>query len=336
MTHNPASRTLQHASRTVQQPSRTVRQPSRTLQQLPAGLHGAYLRAELIDAIGLPAVRQLIRTDQLVRYARHVLVDRRRMLEFPTRAAAGLLLAGPKAVLTSHTAALLHGCSAADSGTIHLVAGYERQVHRRADLVVHQGRFDPHDVVERNDLRVLALEVVIADLLCTGPRALALSCADQAMAGLNAELRAEFKAEVDHRIRERPDPRGQCRAAVLLDLASGVPESPAESRLLLELFDAGFPVPEPQFSVCDIAGRERYRLDFAWPEPMIGLEYDGHAAHAERVEADAAREADLRKRGWMIIRASAEDLRNPVRVTAAVRDAFARRGFVARRSDSVA
>jgi hypothetical protein len=316
--------------------SRTQQQASRTVEPLPPGLHGAYLRADLIAAIGLPAVRKLLRTEQLVRYVRHVLVDRRRMLEFPTRAAAGLLLGGPEAVLTSYTAAFLHGCSAADSGTVHLLAPYERQVHRRADLIMHQGTFDKRDVVERNGLRVLVLEVAIATLLCTAPRATALACTDQAMAGLPLESRAEFVAEVDHRIRQRPDPRGQCRAAVLLDLATGIPESPAESRLLLEMYDAGFPIPQPQLPVRDLDGHERYRLDFAWPEPMIGLEYDGHAAHAERADLDAMRDADLQKRGWIVIRASAEDLHDPGRVKLAVSTAFARRGFSARRSDSAA
>jgi hypothetical protein len=265
-----------------------------------------------------------------------VLVDRRRMLELNTRAAAGLLLAGPAAVLTGHTAALVHGCSAADPSMIHLVAGYHRQVHRRRDLVVHQGTFDEQDVLERDGLRVLALEVVLAGLLCSRAWATALACADQALAGLGTDRRAEFKAEVEHRIRARPDPRGQRRAAVLLDLATGRPESPAESRLLLVLFDAGLPVPEPQFPVRDLDGRERFRLDFAWPQHRVGLEYDGHAAHADRGELDAAREADLRKRGWTVIRASAADLRAPARVVLAVSMALSGRRHTAGRPDLVA
>ena len=125
---------------------------------------------------------------------------------------------------------------------------------------------------------------------------------------------------------------------------TGGPESPAESRMLLALFDAGLPVPELQHPVCDIDGRERYRLDFAWLEPMVALEYDGYAAHAERSERDAARDEDLRrrgwivvrataedlrKRGWMVVRATADDLRDPARLVSASRNALARRRFVA-------
>jgi hypothetical protein len=282
-----------------------------------------------VDLIGLPAVRSLVSSGRLVRFSRQVLVDRRYMTELPTRAAAALLTAGPRAVLTTHTAATMHGCTAADLGVIHVLVGYERQVRRRDDFVLHQGLFEEQDVLKIAGLRVLALEVVIAELLCTAAGSTALACADQAFAGLNPNVRAEFRAEVDHRIGCRPDSRGRRRAGVLLDLATGLPESPAESWLLLALFDSGLPVPEPQFPVCELDGRERYRLDFAWPEPMIAVEYDGYAAHAGRSEQDALRDEDLRRRGWLVIRATVDDLRNPARVVSAVRGAFSRRRFAA-------
>jgi hypothetical protein len=293
------------------------------------GLHGAYLRSRLVGSIGLPAVRSLVRGGRLVTYSRQVLIDRRRTLDLLTRAAAALLTAGPKSVLTSHTAALLHGCTAAEPGVIHLLAGYDQQLRRRRDLRLHQGSYETQDVVVRNGLRVLVLEVVIAELLCNAARPTALACADQAMAALDPRFRSEFRAEVEHRIRTRPDPRGRRRAGVLLDLVTGLAESPAESWMLLVMFDAGLPVPESQYPVCDLDGRERYRLDFAWPEAMIAVEYDGYAAHAERAERDEARDADLRRRGWTVVRAGAADLKDPARVLQAVAAALGRRRFVA-------
>lgn len=251
------------------------------------------------------------------------------MLELPTRAAAALLVAGPSSVLTSHTAALVHGCTAADDGAIHVLTGYERQVRRRNDIVFHQGTVDDNDVLELDGFRVMALEAVIADMLCTVARPTALACADQALAELMPQFRGEFRAEVAHRIRIRSDPRGRRRAGVLLDLATGLPESPAESAMLLALFDGGLPMPQPQYPVRDLDGRERYRLDFAWEEPKIALEYDGYEAHVGRERLDAARDEDLRRRGWTVIRATAGDLRKPGRMVAAVRAAFARRRFVA-------
>ncbi|MFL6145796.1 MAG: endonuclease domain-containing protein [Labedaea sp.] len=320
-----ASRALGQASLALGQPSSAPRQPA----ELPAGLHGAYRRDALVADIGLPAVRAMLRVGALVRFSRQVIVDRLRMPEHTTRAAAALLWAGQETALTSHTAALLHGCTAAEAGTIHLLAPYRCRVRCRDGVRVHRGAFDQQDVCERDGLPVLALDVVIAELLCTARRSTALACADQALAGLTPSAQAELRAELTWRITTRADPRGRRRAAGLLELATGRPESPAESAVLLTVVEAGLPVPRAQFPVHDLDGRERYRLDFAWPEPMIGLEYDGHAAHEGRTELDAARDADLRKRGWLIIRASAADLRDPARLISQIRATFTVRRFVA-------
>lgn len=297
--------------------------------ELPDGLHGAHLRSELVAAVGLAPVRSLLRTGELVRYSRYVLIERDRAGDLPTRAAAGLLHVGPEAALTSHSAALLFGCTAADRGTVHVLSRYHRKVPPRPGLALHHTFFEEDDVVELGGMRVMCLEIVITELLCTTYRPLALACADQALASLDPRFRGLFHADVDERLAARPDRRGTRRGRALLGLATGLPESPAESSVLVALYDAGLPIPIPQVPVLDIEGRERYRLDFAWEEPKIALEYDGYAAHESRDLADARRDADLRSRGWLVVRAGADDLREPRRMISDVRAAFAKRRFAA-------
>lgn len=296
---------------------------------LPKGLHGVFRRDELLGQLGLSEVRVLVRDGYLVRYSRDVLIDRRYLFDVLSRAAAALLFVGPKAVLTTHTSALLHGCSAADAGAIHVLSGYERKVRLRPGLVFHQGAVDDDDVIELHRLRTLRLVPTLAELLCTAYRPTALACADQALAAIDLIDRDRFRAEIADRISRRPDPRGTRRGEALLGLATGLPESPSESHLLLALFDAGLPLPTLQHSIRDLAGRERYRLDFAWEEPKVALEYDGFEAHEDRAECDSSRDADLRARGWLVIRARAADLRDPARVVRDLRAAFARRRFAA-------
>jgi hypothetical protein len=296
---------------------------------LPPGLHGAHRREDLSREIGPLRLRQLVRDGWLVPFSRKVLVERRRQLELLTRAAAVSLLAGSRAVLTSHTAARLLGCAAANDGCIHVLVDYHRKVPRVPGVIVHQGLFDEQDVLTLDGLRVLSLECAITELLCRASRRVALACADQAIALTPAEQRAEFRAEVLHRIGARPDPRGRRRSQILLNLASGLAESPAESWLLLGFFDAGFSVPSQQLPVFDINGREIYRLDFAWEEPMVAVEYDGYAAHVDRMVRDAERDLDLQRRGWTVIHADATDLHDPSRLHADVRRAFWRRRFAA-------
>ena len=296
---------------------------------LPQGLHGAYSRAELNKTLGQSEVLQALKGGGLVAVSRTVLVDARRATEFTTRAAAAVLIAGPEAVLSGPSALLVLGCTAPDPAPVHVVVPYHRKIRPRPGIKVHHGRVDEGDVREFDGLRVLVPDLALAELLCRGPRRTALASADQALGMLAENTRAEFRACVDERIRARVDSRGRRQGLALLDLATGLAESPMESWTLLALVDGGLPVPVQQFSITDLAGRELYRLDFAWPELRVAVEYDGYAAHEGRRDRDAARDEDLRRRGWTVIRASADDLADPARVIEAVRAAFRVRGLAA-------
>ncbi|WP_211348243.1 hypothetical protein [Saccharothrix texasensis] len=283
--------------------------------QLPPGLHGAYPRTRLHDRIGAPAVSRAIRDGHLINYSRTVVIQRQRMTDLRTRAAAALLMAGPDAVLTDHTAAWLHGCTAAETNRVHLLLDYDRRVRPRRDVAVHYHQYDPADVIQVEGLRCMVLDYAIADLLCRARhRSTALACADQALGALQPEQRAAFKADLAVRLATRRDHRGRRQGAFLLDLATGLPESPSESALLLTIAEAGFPLPELQYSVRDLDDREVWRLDFAWPDVRVALEYDGYAAHVDKAEADQARDEDLRRRGWKVLHADVSDLRIPTRL----------------------
>jgi very-short-patch-repair endonuclease len=212
---------------------------------------------------------------------------------------------------------------------VHVLVDYHRKRPDIPGMVVHQSLFAEQDVVLRDGLRVMVLEYALTELLCRESRRVALACADQALALTPPDQRAEFRAELLHRIETRRDPRGTRRSRILLGLATGLAESPAESWLLLDLFDGGISVPRQQVPVLDINGREIYRLDFAWEEPRVAVEYDGYAAHVDRLVRDAARDEDLRRRGWTVIHADADDLREPTRLHTEIRRAFRRRRFAA-------
>lgn len=297
---------------------------------LPDGLHGAFRRCELSRLVGQEQVRAAIQDGSLVRFAHGVVVDGRKRLNLMTRTAAALLLAGPDSVLFGFTALALHGCSAAAAtAPVHVLVPYARKLAKRPGIVVHQGVIGEHEVQEIAGLRAMILDVAVAEVLCRGDRWDALACADQAFASMPEADRPEFRATIEANVLGRRDSRGRRRARVLLELASGRPESPPESWILLVLTDGGLPVPICQHPVVDLWGRELYRLDFAWPELRIAVEYDGYEAHEGREDRDAAREEDLRRRGWTIIRATSADLRNPGRLIAEVKAAFMTRGLAA-------
>jgi hypothetical protein len=291
-----------------------------------AGLHGAHLRTDLVQSLGRRRVANAIATREVEPLWRGVLVESDRLLDPWTRAAAALLTAGPRAVVAGVTAAYLHGCRAVESPATHLLVPYGCETRSRKGLVVHRGRDFADDAVEVDGLRALPLDRVIADLLCTLPAPDALAVADEAM-GFAGDTSDLFRKQVARRIERRLDPRGTVRAAGLLDLASAGVDSPAESWIRLMVVEHGLPLPEVNWAIRDLDGKLRYRLDLAWPQLRIALEYDGYAAHAGREAEDRARRADLEARGWIVVVIRKEDLRAFTPVVTALRAAFARRGY---------
>jgi hypothetical protein len=297
------------------------------MEDVSGALHGACTRDQAVAALGEHGMRAALRAGLLCRLWRGVFVPVDRLLDPRTRAAAALLLVGEEAVLSGLTAAYLLGCDAAVScKDVHLTVPYSRRVHKRPGIVSHNDRFSAEDVVELAGLRVLALDLVIAELLCTGPRWSAVACADQALAGCALGQRSDFCDAVRERLRQRDNPKGVRGAHALVALVTAKAESPPESWLRLIVVDAGFPVPVPQFELCDLDGQVVYRLDLAWPTLRIALEYDGYEAHEDRVEHDAERDRRLVGRGWLTVRATAADLASPYRLLSELRKAFRARG----------
>src|SRR4051794_2858410 len=163
---------------------------------------------------------------ELVSFHKRVLVRRELATQLRTRAAAALLLAGERAVLTRHTAARMYGCTAADFAPIDILVPYTRRIDRLPGIVVHHGVFTEDDVAEVDGLPLLAPELVLADLLCRARRPTSLACADQMLGGLPEVQRPGFRDSVFRAISARADIRGTRQARVLLDLATGLPESP--------------------------------------------------------------------------------------------------------------
>src|SRR5205809_205362 len=68
--------------------------------------------------------------------------------------------------------------------------------------------------------------------------------------------------------------RGVAQARELLGWAEPLTESPMESRSRLQLLDAGLPRPVAQHPVRLLDGRW-VRLDLAYPERLLAVEFDG-------------------------------------------------------------
>ncbi|MFB6393950.1 DUF559 domain-containing protein [Polymorphospora sp. 2-325] len=117
--------------------------------------------------------------------------------------------------------------------------------------------------------------------------------------------------------RRRPGVDRFRRALALADPLSG---SPMETRLRLTLVKGGLPTPVLQFEIHDGRGGFIGRVDLAYPQWRIAIEYEGnHHRERSQFRRDIARLNALRAQGWLVLRFTADDvLRQPARLLALV------------------
>ena len=288
--------------------------------------NGACRRAAVVNELGRHAVGTALARGEVLAPWRGVLVDPHRAAEPLTIVAAAQLAVGPEAVVARTSAAFLHGLTALSPTPVHLLLPYETPKRSRPGIVIHNGSAAAVDREERSGVPVLGLDRTLTDIACTLRPSHALAVLDQALAGVPERDRPALRCRLRDRLAARPDPRGTRIGTRLVDLATGRAESPRESWLMWQVADLGFPLPEANLPVCDIEGRELYRLDVGWRKLRIAAEYDGYEAHAGRKAQDQARRADLKRRGWIVVVVEGDDGASCARLERELHEAFVGRG----------
>ena len=125
---------------------------------------------------------------------------------------------------------------------------------------------------------------------------------------------------------------------LVLRLADDRPESVGESRTVFMLYRGGVPAPEPQHELRDDYGDLIAKLDFAWPDIGVWLEFDGRQKYVKYLrDGESVVDAVLREKereqmvaeltGWRCIRITWADLEHP---TATVTRILAMLGITSR------
>jgi hypothetical protein len=135
----------------------------------------------------------------------------------------------------------------------------------------------------------------------------------RALATLDAALRS---GTCDHRgltltVLKQAGRRGIVAVRDLVPLADAAAESPMESEARLMMIDGGLRTPELQYELVDRHGR-LWRLDFAWPDVKVAVEYDGFDFHSdpEALRRDRQKRAALLELGWTVISPVFDDVRH--------------------------
>lgn len=210
---------------------------------------------------------------------------------------------GSKVPVCLGTAAALHGFDTEEPPDLHVLNPPRRQLRPCDGLVVHRRAGAPLVMVQGRRATSPAWTAVEVARSLRRPRALAT---------LDAALRSGAcnRADVWRAAIEQAGRRGIVAVRNLIPLADERAESPMESEARLAMLDGGLPTPELQYEIVDGNGELR-RLDFAWPDQRVAVEYDGMDWHSgpDAMKRDRRRQAALGDIGWLVIAIVFEDVR---------------------------
>jgi very-short-patch-repair endonuclease len=243
------------------------------------------------------------------------------------RSAGAAVLVEGRGVLAGYSAAELLGasCGPADAPAEVLMLRSGGQSYRCPGLRVHRDLVGPTETTDIDGRAVTNAARTAFDLARWAPALVEKVVAVDALAyTCGVALDDLVRLRLSH-----PGAWGARHLTAVLRHATTLAESPMETRIRMALWAAGLPPPTLQFDV-PAGGRVR-RLDLAYPEVKLAIEYDGEEHRTqERARRDLEREAALVALGWKILRFDAVTVyRSPARIARTVASEMRRRGQLA-------
>jgi very-short-patch-repair endonuclease len=288
------------------------------LPQLPAT--GNLWRTDQLQASGLNsrAIRHLVNRGGLVRlrygcYIRASLWEKQsptvRGLQLIHAHAHGTLTTSTGNFVYSHTsAARLHGLFLWNTDDlVHILLRVRPSGERLGkDVRGHTRPYADTEVTSLGRLRVTSLERTVVDCAMMLDYRQGLVLADHALRlGANLDLMNAMAGKVPRR-------SGVRNLRRVLANADTRAESAGETLTRELLARLKLPMPEAQVEVQSRAGR--HRLDFAWKEKKVALEFDGKVKYfdykptGEVLFQERRREKALTEDGWYFVRLEWKDL----------------------------
>lgn len=220
-----------------------------------------------------------------------------------------------------------------DLSVVHVTRPDRKTGRREAGVQQHRGRIVDGDVIRRNGVRVTSPERTMIELTTVAglePCLVAWNHFLQkkltTIEKVNSRYRALATGPADS-MEHWPD---TLTTELLLRLADPRIETVGESRTQCLLWKQRLPKPVPQYEVRDADGNLLGRVDFAWPEHKVFLEFDGMVKYEKFLrEGETASDAVVREKlreqricemGWRCIRITWADLAHPERTALRIRN----------------
>ncbi|WP_395694023.1 hypothetical protein [Nocardioides sp.] len=251
-------------------------------------------------------------------------------------ARAALRSARSPVMLTGPSAADELGAPVWDMGDeTHFARLDGRAGRREAGIVQHRTRVLVGDLTIRNGLPVASGTRTAVDMLT-------LTDPEHALVTINGLLHTgETTLDlIGQRVEGMAMNPHTLNAPIVLGLAEPRCESAGETRAMFLLWRHHLPRPQVQLVIVDARGRVVARVDFAWPELGVFLEFDGlEKYHRFRREGESIAEMVLREKrreelicgltGWRCIRMTWADLQRPARTAARIASTLAGQAWAA-------
>ncbi len=290
----------------------------RTIEALANGQFGVFARDQALE---LGATRRMI--DYRVQHGAWTIVLpgvlRAAVVasSLEQRAMAACLWSAPDGLVSHRTAAKLWAFEGITTDRMHVTVPAGRSLRSEKVTVHHTTDLLPADVARRGPIAVTSALRTAIDLA-------GVVAADVLEVAIESALRRRLFSVGQLRWRaEALMGTGRSGSAALRDLIArrdvGRTESGWEVRTAQVLVTAGFAAPTRQYSVRH-HGKEIARVDLAYPDAQVILEYDSDQWHAgtTRRHRDAARRNRLRALGWTVVEVTPETLRQPAELVAIV------------------
>lgn len=300
--------------------------------------HGVFTRREAV-ALGYHdhAIAMLVKAGDWVRVRRGAYVfgtewagmsERER---YAVLCRAAVQQARTDVVLSHLSSANEYGCPMweCDLSRVHLTRVDERAGRAEAGVVQHRGVIAEGDVVTPDD--------GLAHMSATRT-ALELTTAldvEHALVEIDFLLHEGLTTidELHQRYESMSRWPHTLTTDLVLRLADGRSESVGETRARFLCWTQHLPAPVPNYPIRNALGVEVARVDLAWPELGVFLEFDGRVKYeSRRREDESVVDCVLREKqresliceitGWRCIRITWADLYRPAEVAARIRALF--------------
>jgi very-short-patch-repair endonuclease len=183
---------------------------------------------------------------------------------------------------------------------------------RHEGLIIHETKMlNRADTTERDAIPVTTVERTLVDLGAVCAPVVVEMALDSALRRTLVTYRSVFQ------LLDRIGKQGRNGVGVLRQILRDrgddqrPTESPMETLLLRLIRGSGLPVPTPQVEIYNV-GRFVARVDFAYPEAKLVVEYDSDAHHlgSREMQRDNRRRNRIVAAGWTVLVATRADTRD--------------------------